>query len=861
MLKKDKTFQRILIFEICEGLAALVWTILIPHDQKNAFFLGISISRWILILLIFLITSFLIFALIKQKKIIQPILSWVTKLLRGNRGIWFGLILLSLLWFTIWYPPARWWEFRDEIIRLKPILIFVLLLLWETLIYAQWRIDQERNKANQSPLIPKRILTLGLIISVLMAILFIGLRFLTHPSSKTLSFFNPGVFVSPLQLLAAFLFFSVLYLVEFQRFTDIKQKKLLDIVTFLVIWGVVFAFWILTPFQCGGDRTASFPPNFQCYPQVTDSVFSIGSHYITLGKGVFNHWFTDKPFYMLFLAAGQGLLGQRIDQYLIFQVGVIALVPGLLFLLGKKLTSYSGGLFLAILTAFLGSNAIRYYDAVGGVNVNTENSELLTGLFLVLLGISLFQFFNKKQLSFWALISGGLLGLATLTRINPFFILPIILIGVLFSYRSDLKKAFKFIFILLFGFSLVFLPWMVTAKDTNGNNFYLMKIEKILSNRYSSSRIILPSASQLSADSLEKVDRVKQEYPTKMILASLNSSYVTETTSSLINNFEGIPFNLLNNEFQSLAKLPMNFTLASPLTIAKGPLWNDAIQEPFWNEDFSIENWIVILITLVIVILGIIQADKSFGMAGLVPLLIQIGYHIGNGFALTSGGRYLQPVDWVFILYFVVGIFFISKNILSNKLVGEKRLLSLNLKIKKGKDFLKSDRKLNRTKLAFLMFAAGFGAVGSFLPLINILPDEVSTMDKNALVSIAKSVLLDQSKTPDVGFEQSLKNPNSIIVEGVAYHARFYSSPIVFPKRQVFEITVLGEKKVYISNFVMQEPTKSLKDGSHVILVGCKIREKGYAGSESVLMNTFAIIQLDNEKSIYIFKNRKFNCQ
>jgi hypothetical protein len=861
MQRWDKLFQRLLIFEIFEGLVALVWTILIPHDQKNAFFLNLSISRWVLILAISTITSFLIFTFFNQGKIIQSILLWVTKLMRGSRGIWFDLILFAFLWLTIWFPPARWWEFRYEIVRLKPILIFVILLLLESFIYIQWRIDHENGKVNPNPSIPKRILSQGLIISLFIAGLFIGLRFLTHPVTKNLSYLNPGVFISPLQLFTALLCFVTLYLIEIQSLKDINQKKVLDIITFFFIWGVVFSFWILTPFRCGGDRTSMYPPNFQCYPQVTDSIFSIGSHYITLGKGVFNHWLTDKPFYMLFLASGQWFIGQRIDQYLIFQVAVIAFIPGFLFLLGKKLTSYSGGLFIAILAAFLGSNAIRFYDTVGGVNVYTENSELLTGLFLVLLGISLFQFFNKKKLSLWALISGGLLGLATLTRINPFFILPIILIAVLLSYRSDLIKGFKFTFIILFGFSLVFLPWVVFAKDNYGNNFYITKIEKILSNRYSSSMLTSPNPPLFSDSSNVKVSRVNQKPSTQMISASVNNLYDTRTPSFSENGIGGVLFNFLNNEFQSLVKLPMNFTLDFPLTITSQPLWKNTIHEPFWNEDFSLENWIVILITLVLVVLGIIQTNKNFGMAGLVPLLIQIGYHIGNGFALTSGGRYLQPVDWVFVLYFVAGIFFITKHILSFTLKDVKGTLPLPPKEQKRKGTLAKNSEPNRTRLAFLALMVGFGVVGSFLPLTNILPDKIITLTPRELIANAKSVLLEKSKTTDVGFEQSLKNPNSIIVEGVAYHARFYSSPIVFPKKQVFEITVLGEKKVYISNFVIEEPNKQLKDGSHVILVGCKIREKNYWGAESVLINTFAIIQLDNETSTYIFKNRKFNCQ
>src|SRR4030095_1531448 len=32
-------------------------------------------------------------------------------------------------------------------------------------------------------------------------------------------------------------------------------------------------------------------------------------------------------------------------------------------------------------------------------------------------------------------------------------------------------------------------------------------------------------------------------------------------------------------------------------------------------------------------------------------------YNISNGFARTSGGRYIVPIDWIVILYFLIGVF------------------------------------------------------------------------------------------------------------------------------------------------------------------------------------------------------------
>lgn len=48
---------------------------------------------------------------------------------------------------------------------------------------------------------------------------------------------------------------------------------------------------------------------------------------------------------------------------------------------------------------------------------------------------------------------------------------------------------------------------------------------------------------------------------------------------------------------------------------------------------------------------------ERFGWAGLRGALIQMGYYTGNAVSQTSGGRYLEPVLWVLLLYYCLGLF------------------------------------------------------------------------------------------------------------------------------------------------------------------------------------------------------------
>jgi len=52
----------------------------------------------------------------------------------------------------------------------------------------------------------------------------------------------------------------------------------------------------------------------------------------------------------------------------------------------------------------------------------------------------------------------------------------------------------------------------------------------------------------------------------------------------------------------------------------------------------------------------VLAAYRKFGLAGLTGVIIQLGYYAGNALSQTSGGRYLEPVHWVTLFYYSLGI-------------------------------------------------------------------------------------------------------------------------------------------------------------------------------------------------------------
>jgi hypothetical protein len=59
---------------------------------------------------------------------------------------------------------------------------------------------------------------------------------------------------------------------------------------------------------------------------------------------------------------------------------------------------------------------------------------------------------------------------------------------------------------------------------------------------------------------------------------------------------------------------------------------------------------------LTLIGLGISAAWHKNRWAGLIPLLINVGYYLSNALGRTSGSRYLLPADWTLYFYFLLGL-------------------------------------------------------------------------------------------------------------------------------------------------------------------------------------------------------------
>jgi hypothetical protein len=182
------------------------------------------------------------------------------------------------------------------------------------------------------------------------------------------------------------------------------------------------------------------------------------------------------------------------------------------------------------------------------------------------------------------------------------------------------------------GMSFTILPWLFWNGASIGK-FIQFRLERMLDQRYTSTEYHI----------LIKAERSLRSQPSRPVLISQKAA-----DSGL--PFQGVHF--LHNLMVTPFSMPITFSLDDVRhTVKENPYW-----DPSWNGDAPPSAIFILSISLIVVSLGIGAGTNRGKFAGIVPVLVLLGYYAANSFARTSGGRYLVPADWILYLYLAIGL-------------------------------------------------------------------------------------------------------------------------------------------------------------------------------------------------------------
>jgi hypothetical protein len=642
--------------------------------------------------------------------------------------------------------------------------------------------------------------------------------------------FSPPAPITTLQMFILIVIFILIFSKNNENGNKWLKKNWIPFLIFVI----TFVVWYSIPISCTNDLIGPFPPNNVCYPKSDDAVYSIASHYGRLGNGIYNHWFTDKPLYIFFLMVLQWISSPKISDYLTIQIMVFALVPTVAFIFVRRIFNWKYGLFLSILLIVHEINQITGYQFFGGVNSKFEATEIFTALILLLFTIISFYWFINPNKKFLAIFSGGILGLSSLTRLNPLFIIPFVLFLVFIANNKNFKNSIIISFLFILGFASVFSPWYVFSVDHNGQNFLFRKIEDVIGTRYQ----------YFNKKDLEPQSTINE----KEVSIKIDPFILSNIEQEENNRADKVLFHFANNLYQNLFILPASFTFDTLENISNNPIWKDQEGSPIWKYSLTIQNITVIIINLLIIYIGIWKTISKYRISGLVPLFTQFGYILGNSLALTSGNRYLLPVLWITFFYYTIGLIWIIKYLL--------KFFSINIDDNEN-NFqqvkLPSLLTSNFLNILFVMFAVlSFG-----LTQLNLIPDRIPENTENLTESqselLKKYIVLED-------IEKYFEINNIKIYQGVSYQPKYYRNYFYNDAPESFELVTLTNDEVVVS-YIRNFPMEYFSDESETTIIGCPLKEENRWGAKFIILDALIIFQNNFENSLLISPKLDVGCK
>jgi len=586
---------------------------------------------------------------------------------------------------------------------------------------------------------------------------------------------------------------------------------ILEIVLLLAIWITASIIWVNMPYSNSFFLTKPLPPDGHYWPTSDARLMDLGGQYLIIGGRLETPYFTEKPFYALFLGLLHFFFGQSYQTITTVQIVVLALIPVFLYLLGKKFSGRTFGLALAAFAIIKEANAIFATSKISVSNSRLLMTELPTALILIIFCLLMFKWLKKENPGFvLPLLAGVTIGIAIFVRTNNVVVLIAFLGLLIITGLRNFRQRLPQMGIFLVGLLVVIMPWSIYNQVTYGQDPLTWKIQAALETRFSSSDLD---------------DQVQPPSDPPLTLApeapATEAPGMTEADGFYKSEASMVLAHFLNNQVKAMFVLPSQIYPADLETILDQEYWREPVT---WNGQLPVETVVVFIVNIILISIGLAAAWRVFGWAGLVPLVLEIAYYLSNALVRTSGSRYLVAVDWVIYFYFLLGTFGVLRAI---------RLLPCH-EIAKEKVSTPSWKRFT----VALVFAL---IIGLSLPILNLaFPALYSNEGKTEVFSRLTMSRIDEEMGVSASeLEYLLDDPKAVFLFGrEIYPAQQEVEGIQGNKTLSF--TLLTPDLYEVALPYENDLTERLPAGEDMIIVGCK-----QPGENQILAYIGYIVQSD----------------
>lgn len=644
-----KRISVIFILWALQGLAGLTWLIILPTNTENGLLLGYSASRLALMAIMFALTG------------LSAGLYWLEFHSAFFEKIHFPKLLYAIAIIISLAAPVAIFVLRalgntsDYIYsayagRLAPLAAWLTLSALELVIFLAAENQGFRTSRTETrEFLRLSILALFGLAAVVTFIITTKLGISRYNDG---SWGEPGTPLLEWQIILA-LFASLIFWSMEKRWGWFRKDRF----TSLSIYIFTCILWISQPVNPGFFATPPRAPNFEIYPFSDALIYAQYAQSALVGNGFMWPDVPTRPLYISFITWLHALAGQDYTQVILLQTLVLAAFPVVLYLLGKELAGRPFGLGLALLATF--RDLTTNFAAPFALNYTYTKlffSEIPAALLICIFTLLVIRWMRQPKPLWHALLAGGLIGLSSLIRLQSAVLLAVVIPIGFFVVRSR-KKWLAGSALMLLGVALALFPWLARNYRATGGI--------VLDNPISQTMVLARRWGGDNGNSL--IPRLPGEgdaqYSSRMgglALASLRAD-PGRILGSAVNHF-------FNNEIGNLLVFPLRDQLDSPTEL----IWPSRAFWQTWNSQPTSAQIPIIGLYLLLFGTGLAAAVQKNGLLGLLPLALSLVYNAWTALFLSSGDRFLVPVDWAIYLYHFLGLLTLSSLVLNGNISSEK---------------------------------------------------------------------------------------------------------------------------------------------------------------------------------------------
>ena len=758
-VKKD--LSRFTLLLLTQSFAAALWLLLIPGEPGRAVLLGYSLRRLALLLppLLLALAAAVLRRMLRLSSALRKLLTH-----QGRRAVlarWLviaGALLAGLMLAVFcFYHYLLFFPDVGAFFRLLPLLMLFFLTGIEMLLLVPLSLFPQKKggkphikKLWRSPAV-WAVFALLLVLAALIAWTGIG----TQPVRVSIITLGVPLLEGQLWFTVSSLALILLASLAWSAIPVQQERRVWkhrDAAIFFLIWLIAFAFWMQFPLpEHNYFAPAVRPPTFEKYPFSDAEQYDYNSLYVLFGA--MDGFVVSKPLYVSFLAIIHWLVGFDYGRVVLLQTAVVALLPAVGFLIGKELHSRLAGGGLALLLILREANGI-----LASTMANVSNSKLLMSdvpatLIVAVMALVIIRWCRApgEKVSRHVFLLGGLTAVLNLMRIQTLVLIPFFLVLIIIRYFRSWKKILLAAGIFLLTVSLLLAPTLMRNHAITG--VYWLDNPSSSSALYSF--ILKGSNIDLEVEEAQTSEEV------------LNRNFTVIFTAMRDNLGQMVAF-ILENFSRNL----ISTILILPLRIGNGVPFEDLLRmvSPFFEEVYSqpgFLNALTLIANLAVISIGFGAVWHKKPLAASMLVLLYLAYNASSSAVRLSGWRFIQPVDWIMLIFFIVGwIEIIGQSI---RLLFRRRFAL--------RDSEQDSPPVGRPRLALdLLAGAAFFLFCAFIPLReSLLPDTYPPYEPQAICAeISAIVERADSEFSTQEIEDFCRAESTRVFKGYGFYPRFF---------------------------------------------------------------------------------------